>query len=332
MMPRKTRFFTTVTFVLGGALFAPACSDDGSSSTNAAKPGEICATSDNDAIRISLESKCKACHDTGSNQPMFASLDAFETLLVYNTAFVVPGDPDKSKLVALLEGTATGTYTQMPLVGTPYAQLTDKPISMEVVRNWITTLAPLDPAKLGPHPDSPTTRRLRVGELVANMQRTLGYPEVGATDASGGKPSALWVRDPDQLGAINFMNQGAVRTWSALGGGSSLGRVQDDKDMSPGGLRVLTQMSLEWCTVAVNRVDATIFREATETDTSAAAADKIRKNIGYLHLRLLGEAATPEDIDAYFNEVFVPAEPRGNKVAWTEVCAALVRDPRYSTF
>jgi hypothetical protein len=56
------------------------------------------------------------------------------------------------------------------------------------------------------------------------------------------------------------------------------------------------------------------------------------KNIGYLHLRLLGEPAAAADVKAYYEGVFLPAEPRGAAVAWTEVCAALVRDPRYLTF
>ncbi|MFT3765180.1 MAG: hypothetical protein QM820_06645 [Minicystis sp.] len=298
-----------------------------------ATSGGQCAVSDNDAIRLALEPSCKACHDTGSNRPIFASLEAFENLLVYDPNLVVPGDPDKSKLVALLEGTAQGTYTQMPLTGKPFAKLGSAAgISMEAITDWITALPPPDPSRVGPHRDSPMTRRLRVGEYVYALQRTLGYAEVGPTDASAGKPNALWVRDPTELGPIVYWNIGATRTWSVLGGGNTFNRVKDDTELSPSALRTITEMSLEWCGDAVGRADQTIFRDAMPSDTSMAAPAKIRANIAYLHLRLLGEPATDSDVDAYYEGVFVRAEPRGTAIAWTEVCAALVRDPRFLTF
>jgi hypothetical protein len=297
--------------------------------------GTGCAAGADDAIRLALEPTCKACHDVGSNKPIFASLDAFENLLVYDTSLIVPGNPDQSRFVALLEGTAQGTYTQMPLVGVPFATLAAQgstKIDMQGIKDWISALQPPDPSKIGPSADAPMTRRLQVPELVENLQRTLGFQEVGATDAAQGQPAALWVRDPDAVGAITYSNIGATRTWAALGGGDSLARVKDDLTWSPSALRVVVEMSLEWCTDAVARGDQTIFRDAAPTDTSQAAPDKIRKNIGTLHLRLLGDPAAPADVDAYYQGVFLPAEPRGAAVAWTEVCAALVRDPRYLTF
>lgn len=318
----------TASAAAGAACVGPRALD----ATSGGTTGGQCAVSDNDAVRLALEPSCKACHDTGSNRPFFASLEAFENLLVYDPALVVPGDPDKSKLVALLQGTATGTYTQMPLTGDPFAKLGSAGISMEGIQDWIATLPPPDPARAGPHVDSPTTRRLRVGELVFALQRTLGFAEVGATDESQGKPKALWVRDPTALGSITYLNIGATRTWSVLGGGNAFARVKDDTELSPSALRTLTEMSLEWCGDAVSRADQTIFRDASPTDTTMDAPEKIRANIGTLHLRLLGEPAAPADVDAYYDGVFVPAEPRGLSVAWTEVCAALVRDPRFSTF
>jgi hypothetical protein len=300
--------------------------------TGGSTTGGQCAVSDNDAVRIGLEPTCKPCHDTGSNLPIFASLEAFENLLVYDSSLVVPGDPDKSKLVALLQGKAQGTYTQMPLTGQPFAKLASTSITMDAITDWIANLAPPDPSRIGPHRDSPMTRRLRVGELVFALQRTLGYAEVGPTDDSAGKPQTLWVRDPTALGDITYVNIGATRTWSVLGGGNSFSRVKDDTELSPSALRTITEMSLEWCGAAVGRSDQTIFRDAMPTDTSMAAPEKIRANIAYLHLRLLGEPAAKADVDAYYDGVFLPAEPRGTAVAWTEVCAALVRDPRFLTF
>jgi hypothetical protein len=330
---------SALALVTAGAVIGPACTGNlggpGDSTSASSATGGECAVSDNDAVRLALEPACKACHDVGSNRPIFASLDAFENLLAYDPAIVVPGDPTGGKLMALLEGTATGTYTQMPLTGEPFAKLasTGKTgISMEAIRTWITTLPPPDPARAGPHKDSPTTRRLRTGELVNALQRTLGYAEVGATDASQGNPGALWVRDPDAVGSIGYLNINATRTWSVLGGGDPLGRVKDDTIWSPGALRTVVEMSLEWCGGAVAKSDKAIFRDAAPGDNSTDAPAKIRANIAYLHLRLLGEPAAAADVDAFYQGVFLPAEPRGADVAWTEVCAALVRDPRFLTF
>ena len=338
----KSRARTTLSIfslVTASLVMGSACTGDlggtDESTSSSGPSGEVCAASDNDAIRLALAPACKACHDTGSNRPMFASLEAFENLLVYNRAVVVPGDPEGGTLIALLEGKATGSYTQMPLTGEPFAKLASAgmtKISMEALKEWITALPPPDPARSGPHRDSPTTRRLRVVELVSTLQRTLGYPEVGATDASSGKPASLWVRDPDALGGVGYSNIGATRTWSVLGGGDPLGRVKDDPTWSPGALRTVVEMSLEWCGTSVTKGDKAIFRDASPSDTSMAAPEKIRANIAYLHLRLLGEPAAAEDVDAFYTGVFLPAEPRGGPVAWTEVCAALVRDPRFLTF
>jgi hypothetical protein len=324
--------FSCLALAVGGA--GMACSKSGSAAQGGNAGAEACAVSDNDAIRLALEPTCKACHDVGSNMPAFASLDAFENLIVYDPALVTPGDPAKSKLVALLRGTATGTYTQMPLTGKAFAKLDPATtgISIDAIEAWIEDLAPPDPSRAAAHPDSPTTRRLRVEELVIQMQSTLGYPEVGATDDAAGKPQALWVRDPDALGSIGYSNIGATRTWSILGGGDSLARVRDDQTWSPSALRTAVQMSLSWCGEQVGKSDAAIFRDASPSDTSALAPDKIRKNIAYLHLRLLGEKAEDADVKSLYEGVFLSAEPRGAAVAWTEVCAALVRDPRFLTF
>lgn len=333
-MSRRTLFFaaSSLALAVGGAGLA--CSGSSTRSQGGSAGAEVCAVSDNDAIRLALEPTCKACHDAGSNLPAFASLDAFENLIVYDPALVTPGDPGKSKLVALLQGTATGTYTQMPLTGKAFAKLgaTVTGISLDELEAWIEDLAPPDPSRAAAHPASPTTRRLRVEELVVQMQSTLGYPEVGATDAASGHPQALWVRDPVALGNIGYTNIGATRTWSILGGGNALARVRDDQTFSPSALRTAVQMSLSWCGEQVGKSDPALFRDATPADTSALAAEKIQKNIGYLHLRFLGEPASAADVKAYYDGVFLPAEPRGAAVAWTEVCAALVRDPRYLTF
>ena len=53
---------------------------------------------------------------------------------------VVPGDPDGSLLVQLLEGTAMGgTFTQMPL-SVKFVDMPDTQISIGEIRAWISAL------------------------------------------------------------------------------------------------------------------------------------------------------------------------------------------------
>jgi hypothetical protein len=61
----------------------------------------------------------------------------------------------------------------------------------------------------------------------------------------------------------------------------------------------------------VTKGDKAIFRDASPADTSMAAPEKIRANIAYLHLRLLGEPADDAAVDTFYTGVFLPAEPRG---------------------
>ena len=64
--------------------------------------------------------------------------------------------------------------------------------------------------------------------------------------------------------------------------------------------------------------------DASTTPQGAAA---IKANIAELYLKMLGEVATPAEVDDLFTSVFVKYESKGAATAWTAVCAALIRDP-----
>ena len=87
-----------------------------------------------------LAPSCGPCHapTAAANTAYFASEEAFQTLVV--DEHVVPGDPDASSLVQLLEGTAMGgTFTQMPL-SVKFVDMPDTQISIGEIRAWISAL------------------------------------------------------------------------------------------------------------------------------------------------------------------------------------------------
>jgi len=95
-------------------------------------------------VMARLGASCGPCHTAGAQERIayFASEMAFVRLIAEDEAYVVPGDPDGSGLVHLLEGTAQGpVWTQMPLPPSPpFSEVADAQISMEEIRQWITDL------------------------------------------------------------------------------------------------------------------------------------------------------------------------------------------------
>jgi hypothetical protein len=263
-----------------------------------------------------------------------ASIDSFENLLVYNSAFVVPGQPDQSVLVLLLEGANTGLYKQMPPVGDSFAardQNGQTDISLQAIKDWITDLPPPRAASTQPNPDAPTTRRLTAEEMVLGLRQQLGLQEQGLMDT---RDVDLAVRATDIAGGQDYVTPPAFARWTALGGPTTLASVPRTKEFSPTVLDELVQISQDWCMTAVHQspTNAVFFKYATPSSTSTADAAAIKQNIGYLYLNLLGDSPPAAAVDDIFSNVFVTTEPTGADVAWTAVCAYLVRHPQWMTF
>ena len=96
-------------------------------------------------VYATLRPSCGPCHYPGSapDTAYFISEMVFQQMVVDNLELVVPGDPDGSVLVQLLEGTAMGTFAQMPPGGETFATMAEAGntgIAMEAIRQWITTL------------------------------------------------------------------------------------------------------------------------------------------------------------------------------------------------
>jgi hypothetical protein len=303
----------------------------------------VCAQSDNDEIRLLLEPTCAGCHGATSNKPFFASLQAFEGLLVADPTYVVPGKPDESLLVRVLEGNGPGLYKQMPPSGATFAALAEEGntgIDMTRVREWVTHLdeIPLDP---DPDPSAVHTRRLTAEEVVVTLMSQIGLDPAADFVAGHGSfyesptvslKGKLPVYSPDAAPPVHSPGKEDDR-FLALGGPDWMNQRPRTQDFSASFLQTLTQVSQAWCQMAVQKADNSVFfAKASRSDTSAAAGQAIRDNIAWLHLRMLGEPASNEEIDRIYDGLFVRYEPEGTDVAWTAVCAAFVRHPLWLSF
>ena len=163
-----------------------------------------------------------------------------------------------------------------------------------------------------------------------SLRRLLGLREDGlhvATDVN------LRVRAPDVAwGATeyDYLIQAAMDRFEALGGPNTISYRSREKSPTMATLQVLTQISQDWCRTAVTQSGNTaLFKYASLSNNSSNDAAAIKKNIGYLHLRFLGEVASDEIVDGIFSDVYTKYEPKGADVAWTAVCADLIRHPQF---
>jgi mono/diheme cytochrome c family protein len=290
------------------------------------------ASERNTQVMNALLPTCAACHGAGTNDPFFASLTAFENLLVYNRYYVVPGKPDESELLRLLSGSGTRTYRQMPANGASFAALErggQTRITTAELRQWVQQLEPRAEAPAISAADAPSVRRLTAEQIVDSLTDQLGL--TAAELATPGRESPYGVRSPDALGPPPSAR--ARQLFDMLGGPDWLNGKARTTAFSPVFLQALVPLSQAWCRLAVTKPgNVALFKEAKLTDRSASAAPAIRKNIEYLYLRMIGEPPLPETADELFQNVFVVFEPKGTETAWTAVCSALVRDPLWLSY
>ncbi len=304
------------------------------------------AQGENDAIRLALAPACQGCHVTG-NKPFFASLSAFENGLVYNEKYVKRGDPANSLLVQMLKGVAPGSYAQMP-PGQPYTELVTRghvTLTIEQVEAWIRALPPPPGQLETPAPEEFHVRRLSAEEMVVSLMEQLGLTLedfVSTSDpnwrdkayvVNGGK---LFVWPGDWAPGISgeyVSDSRSTERFDALGGGNSLLYRKRDVGFGPSAAQTLVQMSQAWCARAVDKkTNRAVLRYVTLADTSTSNPDAVRKNLGMLYLRMLGQPPSEAEAKALYEQVYVPLEAQNTRVAWIGVCAALIRHPLWITY
>ncbi|QRK06657.1 hypothetical protein JQX13_42355 [Archangium violaceum] len=315
--------------------------------TDDSKDGQTCSPSGrNDEIRLGLAPACAGCHLNG-NKPFFASLTAFENGLVYDTKYVKPGDPENSMLVQMLEGTAPGSYPQMP-PGQPYEEFVANgrtTLTIEQVKAWIRDLPPAPERLEAPDTEAFSVRRLSAEEMVVSLMDQLGLTLEDFVSTS----------DPDWRNKAYVVNGGKLFVWpgewspgisgeyvsdsrsverfEALGGGNSLLYRKKDVGFGPSAAQTLVQMSQAWCARAVDKKGNTaVLRYVTLADTSANNPDAVQKNLRALYLRMLGQPPSDAEAKELYEQVYVPLEARSTRLGWIGVCASLIRHPLWITY
>lgn len=300
----------------------------------------------NDEMRLALSGACAGCH-TGGNKPYWASLDAFENGLVYDERWVKRGDPDNSGLVKLLEGHNPGTYPQMPPGETFAATVADgrSTVSLDDVKAWIRELPERGSVNEGPSPTAFTVRRLRADEIIESMMQQLGLElaDFVSTDSPNWKNEAYTVRggrffmwptdwSPGISGQY-VSDSRATERYESLGGAVVLQGRKNDAALGPTAVQSLVQASQAWCRIAVDKPgNKAVLRHVTLADKSETKSAEIKKNITSLSLRMLGDVPSEADVNELYTDVYLPLEAQGTKYAWTAVCAALIRHPKWLSY
>ena len=142
-------------------------------------------------------------------------------------------------------------------------------------------------------------------------------------------------------GPGNVLGAEDYNIWLGLGGPHWRKRVQRSQTITPGMLLRLTHVAQDHCRKAILKEgNEVVLKHATLAHTSAGNAEEIRENIAYLHLRFLGEEATPEQVDTLFElfktyEAGVVEGMSGEQLTiagWTAVCSSIIRNPLWITY
>ena len=300
----------------------------------------------NQSVMTRLEPACGRCHGPGSNKPFFASLDAFETLLVFNSRYVVAGNPERGELLPLLRGAGTGASKQMPLSGDTFEALAAKgatEISMAELVDWIAKLNG-DVAFDESGANGIVQQRLDAEHIQDSMLDQLGLTqaEFWQLDPSGAPSEAnveaYPMRAPDEL-PMNPSSLGHANTpyaawgrYTAMGGPNHLARTRKRSEVSPTFMLNFVQTAQTWCGIAVAKPGNTaVLGVLGEADTAASNLAGVRANIARLYLRMIGEPAGEPDVDALF-AVYTHYETQSVPIAWTATCASILRNPLWLTY
>jgi hypothetical protein len=297
-------------------------------------PGSDSAT---ERVRLGLAPTCAGCHSEGDNG-YFASLTAFESLLVRDARLVRPGQPEESDLVLLLEGRRTGSsLTQMPISGDPFAAMAargETDISMDEIRAWITDLeAPgADPRPLA---TARTVQRIGAVHVEHGLRELLGLTHedfftvassYGVPEAMGRSEDDFYVRSPDRTPAT----WGTVSRFLMLGGGSAIASKQEERAVTTSFVQTLVPIAQSWCGIAVRKIgNAALFDVATP-ETGIADRAAVRAQIADWHLLFRAQRATDAEVDDIVDTVFAPIEAEaGPSTAWIGTCSHFIRHPLF---
>lgn len=291
----------------------------------------------NQAVFDALQPTCEGCHSTGS-RGYFASLQAFESLVVYNPDEVVPGKPDESQLILLLEGKGTRAFTQMPISGPTFADIAAKggtSLTVAQIRDWVTNLQARAQDKL---PSIEARRITRIG--AADVQRAL-YQQLGLSDDDFFVPASNFsiphktsqddnnypLTSPDSIPAP--YEALPTERYASLGGGAPMVQMKADATVSPSFVGTLTQVSQRWCAKALAKTpNAALLPAGASIATGSAEPDKVKAILRYWFLHFHSVDATPAEIDRVYDGVFLPLEAgKDVQTGYIGACSYFIRHP-----
>jgi hypothetical protein len=272
-----------------------------------------------------LKRNCAGCHNEGEIG-YFASIHAFESLLVNNAELVTPGDSENSALIALLEGRRMGSsFTQMPLSGSPFAELAERgetDITMEEVRDWINNLQ-VSSVSIRPDPAAPAVQRISALHIDLGLRELLGLTDEDFFQEASEYGVVMYAsRSEDRFpvrGNRPPVPHAYFRANAALA----------NSDVSASFIQGIVPISQAWCGMALAKSGNPLFRVAS-INTGIADRELLREEIANWHLLFLAESGSDEEIDEIVDDVFAPREMEsGTTRAWVGTCSFFIRHPRF---
>lgn len=291
----------------------------------------------NQVVFDALKPTCEGCHSTGS-RGYFASLHAFESLIVYEPKEVVPGKPDESQLILVLEGKGTRAFTQMPPSGPTFADIAAKggaPLTMVQIRDWVTKLQARAQDKL---PSIEARRITRLG--AADVQRAL-YQQLGLTDDDFFVPASNYsIPHKTSQDDNNYPLTSAdsipppyeglpVERFASLGGGAPMVQQKADSTVSPSFVGTMTQVSQRWCAKALAKSpNAALVPAGASITTGSTDPAAVKSLLRAWFLHFLSIDASPAEVDQVYEGVFVPLEAgKDARTGYVGACSYFIRHP-----
>ena len=318
---------------------ALACGRDGTASVPSTQAQNACGTpASSETIRImqGLKPHCEGCHAQGA-RGYFASVDAFQALMVSDPRLVKAGSPDDSELILLLEGRGRAAFKQMPIGEKSYAQLVSEgtaTLPIAEVRAWIQGLS-AQQRDARPDPDAPRITRMNATQVQRALYQQLGLAhedfftsatEFGIPMAESRGDDAYPMQPPDAVPAPRQVSPG--ERFYGLGGGSVMNQTAQDRTASPTFALTLTQVSQRWCRLALAKTGNVALIPAG-TRRTADPVD-VKATLRRWSLHFLGERFTDAQVDALYADVFVPlSTPTDTEPAYVGVCSYFIRHPHW---
>ncbi len=295
----------------------------------------VCGQASDETVRVmgALAPVCSGCHVTGT-RAYFASVSAFQNLLVADTRLVKPGDPANSELMKLLRGAGSGPFKQMPIGTVTYAQLLargEATLTFEQLEAWITGLAS-QARDARPDPRAARVTRLKAEQIQRVLYQQLGLShddffipasEFGIAMAQPISDDLYPFQPVDAVPKPRTVN--AIDRHYALGGGSAIAQQRKDGSLSPTFTLTLTQVSQRWCRLALGKTtNPALFPSGTTRDPGEANVKAtLRRWFRHFHGRQVGDA----ELDRVYRTVWVPLAAGSAEAAWVGACSSFIRHP-----